>query len=235
MIQAAAQTGEFGNLWRMVAEGTVSTKVILVVLAVFSLASWAIIVLKMRQFRRLRRESDVFVDRLERAERLEDAFHQIIALPESPFTRVFKRGMTFYSELRPAARNVGEVKGLLPAQLEVLRLVLEKEEGDERDTLTRGLLWLAIFATASPLLGLLGTVIGVMNSFIGVANAGSSSITAVAPGIAEALIATAGGLVVAIPAAIGYNYLTGRLNLFMGELEGFSSEFIGALAREGRI
>ncbi|MFL5386179.1 MAG: MotA/TolQ/ExbB proton channel family protein [Longimicrobiaceae bacterium] len=235
MIQSAAQSGEFGNLWRMVAGGTASTKVILVVLAVFSFASWAIIVLKMRQFRRLRRESDLFVDRLEKADRLEDAFHQILALPESPFTRVFKRGMTFYSELRPPSRGGGEVKGLLPTQLEVLRLVLEKEEGDERDGLTRGLLWLAIFATASPLLGLLGTVIGVMNSFIGVANAGSSSITAVAPGIAEALIATAGGLVVAIPAAIGYNYLTGRLNLFMGELEGFSSEFIGALAREGRI
>jgi biopolymer transport protein ExbB/TolQ len=155
-------------------------------------------------------------------------------LPESPFTRIFKRGMTFYAELRPAART-GEIKGLLPAQLEVLRMVLEKEEGEERDGLTRGLIWLAIFATVSPLIGLLGTVIGVMNSFVGVASAGSSSITAVAPGIAESLVATAGGLVVAIPAAIGYNYLTGRLNLFMGELEGFSSEFIGALAREGRI
>jgi biopolymer transport protein TolQ len=236
IIQSAAHTGELGNVWRMIAAGTVSTKIIMALLAVFSLASWAIIVLKWLQFRRLRRESDAFVERLERTERLEDAFHGILTLPESPFTRVFKRGMTFYSELRPASRApAGEVKGLLPAQLEVLRLVLEKEEGDERDGLTRGLIWLAIFATVSPLIGLLGTVIGVMNSFIGVASAGSSNITAVAPGIAEALVATAGGLVVAIPAAIGYNYLTGRLNLFMGELEGFSSEFIGALAREGRI
>ncbi|HEX8242926.1 MAG TPA: MotA/TolQ/ExbB proton channel family protein [Longimicrobium sp.] len=236
IIQSAAQTGELGNVWRMIAAGTISTKIIMVVLAVFSIVSWAVIVMKVRQFQRLRRESDRFVARLEQADRLEDAYHSIMALPESPFTRVFKRGMTFYSELRPAHRTVGgEVKGLLPAQLEVLRLVLEKEEGDERDGLTRGLIWLAIFATVSPLLGLLGTVIGVMNSFIGVSMAGSSSITAVAPGIAEALVATAGGLVVAIPAAIGYNYLTGRLNLFMGELEGFSSEFIGALAREGRI
>jgi len=234
MMQAAPHSGEFGNVWRMIASGTLSTQLIMALLALFSLVSWAIIVIKWLQFRRLRQESDRFVERLEKADRLEDAFHSIMALPESPFTRVFKRGMTFYSELRPAART-GEVKGLLPAQLEVLRLVLEKEEGDERDGLTGGLIWLAIFATASPLLGLLGTVIGVMNSFIGVANAGSSSINAVAPGIAEALVATAGGLVVAIPAAIGYNYLTGRLNLFMGELEGFSSEFIGALAREGRI
>lgn len=234
MMQAAPHSGEFGNVWRMIASGTLSTQLIMALLALFSLVSWAIIVIKWLQFRRLRHESDRFVERLEKADRLEEAFHSIMALPESPFTRVFKRGMTFYSELRPAAR-AGEVKGLLPAQLEVLRLVLEKEEGDERDGLTGGLIWLAIFATASPLLGLLGTVIGVMNSFLGVASAGSSSINAVAPGIAEALVATAGGLVVAIPAAIGYNYLTGRLNLFMGELEGFSSEFIGALAREGRI
>jgi biopolymer transport protein TolQ len=229
-----AHSGEFGNVWRMIAGGTLSTKLIMLSLAIFSLISWGIIVLKLIQFRRLRRESDQFVERLERADRLDDAYSSIMALPESPFTRVFKRGMTFYSELRPT-RPGGEVRGLLPTQLEVLRLVLEKEEADERDALTRGLYWLAIFASTAPLLGLLGTVLGVMNSFIGVAAAGSSNITAVAPGIAEALVATAGGLVVAIPAAIGYNYLTGRLNLFMGELEGFSSEFIGALAREGRI
>ena len=229
-----AQTGEFGNVWRMIAGGTVSTQLIMLTLAIFSLISWGIIVLKVIQLRRLRRESDLFVERLERADKLDDAFTAILALPESPFTRVFKRGMTFYSELRPP-RPGGEVRGLLPTQLEVLRLVLEKEEADERDSLTKGLYWLAIFATTSPLLGLLGTVIGVMNSFIGVAEAGSSNITAVAPGIAEALVATAGGLVVAIPAAVGYNYLSGKLSLFMGELEGFSSEFIGALAREGRI
>ena len=236
MLAQAQHSGEFGTVWAMISGGTVSTKLIMAVLALFSLVSWAIIVLKLLQLRRLRREADQFADRLEQAERLEDAYTAVRALPASPFTRIFKRGMEFYGELRPGAMRPGaEVKGLLPTQLEVLKLVLEKEEGDERDGLTRGLHWLAIFATVSPLLGLLGTVIGVMNSFVGVAAAGSSSINAVAPGIAEALVATAGGLVVAIPAAMGYNYLTGRLNLLMGELEGFSSEFIGALAREGRI
>lgn len=101
--------------------------------------------------------------------------------------------------------------------------------------MARGLSWLAIAAAAGPLLGLLGTVLGVMNSFLGVAASGSSSITVVAPGIAEALVATAGGLVVAIPAAMAYNWLTSKLNRFTGELEGISSELIGALAREGRI
>jgi biopolymer transport protein TolQ len=220
----------------MIVHGTPSTKIIIGLLAIMSLASWALIVLKMIQFRRVRREADRFNGELERAERLDDAYKSVLALPESPFSRVFRRGVNFFSELRPSAARAGsEVRGLSPAQLEVLKLVLEKEEGEERDHLSHGVYWLAIIATVAPLFGLLGTVLGVMHSFVGVAQAGSSSISAVAPGVAEALITTAAGLVVAIPAAMAYNYFVARLNLLMNELEGFSSEFIGTLAREGRV
>ena len=116
-----------------------------------------------------------------------------------------------------------------------MRLVLEKEQSQERDELAAGLSWLAISATVSPLLGLLGTVIGVMDSFLGIAASGSANISAVAPGVAEALVTTVAGLTVAIPAAIAYNYFVSRLGAFTGELEGFASEFIGTLAREGRL
>ncbi len=236
MMQGTATPNEFAHAWQMIAEGTPSTKVIMATLAVFSLISWSLIVWKVVHFRRLRREADRFHERLSRAERLEDVQQAVLTLPDSPFARLFKRGMTFFGELRPGALRAGsDVRGLSPAQLEVLRMVLEKEEAEERDELTRGIYWLAIIATVSPLLGLLGTVLGVMNSFVGVAAAGSSSINAVAPGISEALVATAGGLVVAIPAAMAYNWLTARVNRLMGELEGLSSEFIGSLAREGRI
>ncbi|HEX5726445.1 MAG TPA: MotA/TolQ/ExbB proton channel family protein [Longimicrobiaceae bacterium] len=235
LFQGSARN-EFGSAWEMIVHGTPSTQAIMAVLAVFSLASWALIVWKLVQFRRLRREADSFLDRLEVAQKIDEAFELVKNMRESPFTRVFRRGVHFFSELRPAAARVGsEVRGLSPAQLEVLRIVLEKEEGEERDEMGSGIHWLAIFATVSPLLGLLGTVLGVMHAFVGVVETGSSNIAAVAPGVAEALITTAGGLVVAIPAAMGYNYLLGRLNLFMGELEGISSELIGTLAREGRI
>jgi biopolymer transport protein TolQ len=224
------------SAWDMVLDGTLSTKLILLVLAVFSFISWVILIWKALQFRRLRGEADRFLGEIESAQRLEDAYRSILALPESPFSRVFRRGVNFFSELRPGALREGaRVAELSPTQLEVLRLVLEKEEGEERDDLSHGLPWLAIVATVSPLLGLLGTVLGVMNSFIGVAAAGAANISAVAPGVAEALITTVAGLVVAIPAAIAYNHFTSRLNLFMGELEGFSSEFIGTLAREGKL
>jgi len=87
----------------------------------------------------------------------------------------------------------------------------------------------------SPLLGLLGTVVGVMNSFVNITAQGSASIAAVAPGIAEALISTVVGLAVAIPAVIAYNHYASKLGLFASELEGFASEFVGTLAREGRV
>ena len=233
---AQARPGEALNAWTMITEGTLDTKIILGVLAVFSLVSWGIIVWKLVQFRRLRKQSDGFLGELQRGARLEEAYRKIIALPESPFTRVFRRGVNFFSELRPGALREGAaVVGLSSAQLEVLRLVLEKEESEERDEAAHGLPWLAIVATVSPLLGLLGTVLGVMNSFIGVAASGSASIDAIAPGVAEALITTVAGLVVAIPAAMAYNYFSARLQLFMSELEGFSSEFIGNLAREGKV
>ena len=212
---------EFAAAWEMVAHGTPSTKIIMGVLALMSVASWTVIVLKLVQFRRLHREADQFLDRVQAAERLEEAYAWVRGLKDTPFTRLFKRGMHFFGELRPGAAKQGtDVRGLSPAQLEVMKMVLEKEESEERDELAKGLSWLAIIATASPLLGLLGTVLGVMNSFLGVA---------------EALVATGGGLVVAIPAAMSYNYLTARLNRFTGELEGISTELIGALAREGRI
>lgn len=222
--------------WGMVMDGTISTKIILIVLAGFSLASWTLILWKYFLFRKLWTQAGGFLDHLEQSKRLEEAYRSILSLPESPFTRVFRKGVNFFSELRPGALREGvTVTGLSPAQLEVLRLVLEKEEVEERDEIAYGLQWLAVIATVSPLLGLLGTVIGVMNSFIGVAAAGSANISAVAPGVAQALITTVAGLIVAIPAAIAYNYFAGRLQLFMSELEGLSSEFIGSLAREGKV
>ncbi|SVC42239.1 uncharacterized protein METZ01_LOCUS295093, partial [marine metagenome] len=125
--------------------------------------------------------------------------------------------------------------GLSLTQLQALKLVLEKEEAEERDELARGLTWLAVMGSVSPLMGLMGTVIGITNTFLGITASGSSNISAVAPGVAEALVTTVAGLAVAIPSVIAYNHFVARLDLVSGELEGFSSEFIGTLAREGRV
>jgi biopolymer transport protein TolQ len=95
--------------------------------------------------------------------------------------------------------------------------------------------WLATIGSVSPLLGLLGTVLGVMDAFIGIASRGSGNLSAVAPGVAEALVTTVAGLATAIPAVIAYNAYVNRLGLFAGEMEGFANEVVGSMAREGLL
>jgi biopolymer transport protein TolQ len=221
----------------MIIGGTAATQTILVVLAIFSLASWAIMIWKWSQFRKLNRQGVRFLHAIEKTQKLRDAYRTLGRLPDSPYTSVFKSGLAFFNDLRPGALTEAEVRseGLTETQLQAMRLVLEKAQAEERDDLRPGLVWLAVIGTVSPLLGLMGTVIGVMNAFLGITATGVANIGAVAPGVAEALITTVVGLAVAIPAVIGYNYFVSRLNYFGGELEGFASEFIGALARERLI
>jgi biopolymer transport protein TolQ len=221
----------------MVIGGTLPTRIVLLILGAASISTWWLIFHKWRQFREVRQQGDVFLEHMERAQRLEDAYKAILSLPGSPYGRVFRQGVNFFSELRPGALREGAppIQGLSLTQLEALRLVLEKEEAEERDELAHGLGWLATIGSVSPLMGLMGTVIGIMNAFLGITSAGSSNIMAVAPGVAEALITTVAGLAVAIPAVIAYNHFVAQLNLVSGELEGFSSEFIGTLAREGLV
>ena len=231
------QTGAPTTAWDMAFGGTLPTRVVLTILAVSSLSSWVLIFWKTKQFRTVRRQGNRFLQQLERATGLADAYKAVLSLPASPYTRVFRQGVNFFSELRPGALREAAPpsEGLSLTQLQALKLVLEKEEAEERDELARGLTWLAVLGSVSPLMGLMGTVIGITNTFLGITASGSTNISAVAPGVAEALVTTVAGLAVAIPSVIAYNHFLARLNLVSGELEGFSSEFIGTLAREGRV
>ncbi|HSJ09360.1 MAG TPA: MotA/TolQ/ExbB proton channel family protein [Longimicrobiales bacterium] len=237
MIALLLQAVPEVEAWRIFFEGTLSSRIVLVILSFFSIASWVLIAWKAWQFRTLRRDGARFVQAIERTQRLEDAYKTAMRLPETPYTRIFRQGANFFSELRPGAlrENAAPQPGLTETQLHALWLILEKVQDEERDTVSGGMVWLSVVAVVAPLLGLLGTVLGVMNAFLGVARGGSTEIASVAPGIAEALITTAFGLVAAIPAAIAYNYFVTRIDRFSGELEGFASEFIGTLAREGRL
>jgi biopolymer transport protein TolQ len=214
-----------------------ATWVVLIVLGVFSLLSWFLIVLKWWQFRRVQRQGDRFFSELERTTRLEEAYHAVMKLPPSPYGRVLREGVNFFSELKPGLlRETEEAHSpLTVTQLEALRMVLAKEVAAERDAMARFIPWLATIGSVSPLMGLLGTVLGVMDAFIGIATRGSGNISAVAPGVAEALVTTVVGLAVAIPAIFAYNIFANRLGLFAGELEGFAHEIIGTMAREGRV
>lgn len=233
---AMIQAGPARNSMDLVMNSGFSTLLVLGLLFVGSVASWILIAWKSRQFRRVHSQGEAFFETVKKARTLDEVYSAIVGLPDSPFGRVFRRGMNFFGELRPGVlHGAAQGQGLSLTQLEALRLVMEKEEAEERDEMARGLEWLAIIGSVSPLLGLMGTVIGVMRAFLGIAASGSANIGAVAPGVAQALITTVAGLAVAIPAVMAYNHYAARLDAFTGELEGFSSEFIGTLAREGKI
>ena len=223
--------------WELVATSSVETKIVLGVLAIFSALSWFLIFAKLVQFRRIRRAGDDFFRAVLHARRLADAQQTVGALAESPYTRLFGEGTTFFSELVPGglAAERGEGASLTPTQLEALRMVLETQVDAEHDQLGRFIPWLATLGSVSPLLGLLGTVLGVMDAFIGIAVGGAGNIAAIAPGVAEALVTTVAGLAVAIPSVIAYNIFTARQNFVAGDLEGFARELIVTLAREGRL
>ena len=226
--------------WELVLTSSPETQFVLAILVIFSVVSWYLIVLKWWQFRRMRQLGDRFMAEVEKAPRLEDAYHAAMRLPPSPYNRLLREAVHFFTELKPGSLKGGTnpavaPTALTPTQLEALRMVLAKEVAAERDLAARFIPWLATFGSVSPLLGLLGTVLGVMDAFIGIAVGGSGNIAAVAPGVAEALVTTVAGLAVAVPAVMSYNLYVNRLGLFAGELEGFAQEIIGTLAREGRI
>jgi biopolymer transport protein TolQ len=223
--------------WELVTTASAETKLVLVVLVVFSLVSWFLIVAKGWQFRRLKLAAHTFFRAVAHATRLDEARMAVNALPPSPYTRLFKEGVTFYADLVPGGVSAEphEAPRLTSSQLEALRMVLETQVDAEHDQLGHGIPWLATLGSVSPLLGLLGTVLGVMDAFIGIAAGGAGNLAAVAPGVAEALVTTVAGLAVAVPSVIAYNIFTARQNFVAAELEGFAREMIVTLAREGRL
>jgi biopolymer transport protein TolQ len=226
-IGAAIPSGPLG----LIIASTLVTKIILAILVALSLLSWTIMFAKWRQFASLDRVSRDFLTRFEHAERFEQAAALASRSVSNPYTRVLARATQFIQAsnqpARPAAVSV--------AQVEAMRLLLDAETNNERDRLARWVPSLGTIGSVSPLIGLLGTVLGVIDAFIGLAAHGSGNIGAVAPGVAEALIATAAALSVAIPAVFGYNVYANRLNRFDNELEGFGSEVIALAVREGRV
>jgi biopolymer transport protein TolQ len=236
MLQAEQVTPDLSTFDILALSGP-ETFVVLGVLLVLSLASWFVIGLKWWTFRRVRQQSVRFFGEVERVTGLRDAYRSAMKLPPSPLTRLFREGINFYSQLHPGALGEGPqgTYSLSDTQLEALKMVLAKEIAAERDAVAHTVPWLATIGAVGPLLGLLGTVLGVMNAFMGIASRGSGNLAAVAPGVAEALITTVAGLVVAIPAVMAYNYFAGRITRFEGELEGFGNELVGWMAREGLL
>lgn len=222
--------------WRMLITDDPLHNAVLIFLAVLSLASWGIMFSKFAEFRRVEKHGRAFMLEFERANSMDSAMLVAQRVTSSPFTVVFARAIQFLNETTPALTgSTDRTARFSGSQVEALRLVLDAESGAEREKLGKFITWLATVGSVSPLIGLFGTVLGVINAFQGVVASGSSNLTAVAPGIAQALTATALALAVAIPASFAYNVFAARLNRYDTALEGFGSELVALLVREGRI
>ena len=216
------------DVFDLILQASLVVQLVLLLLAVLSVGSWAIIAFKWRELRGADQDSEAFLE-VYRDEGYVSAFEASNPLERSPLVTLFLSGC---DEMQRVAARAGQDAGGLDK--EGLRHVgkrLAWTQAQEIHRLERGLSFLATTGSSAPFIGLFGTVIGIIGSFQGIAASGSASLAVVAPGIAEALIATAVGLLAAIPASIFYNYFVTHIGEISSAIELFADEFEGDMAQ----
>ena len=216
----------------VVGSGPVVRAVLLILLA-FSVGCWGIALAKSVEMRRARRQSERFIDIFWDAKNLATIQTASMDLKESPVAQVFRSGYQELQRLTKTKRGNpgGDEDTIELGGIENVQRAMHRARTQEVTRLERGLTFLATTASTAPFIGLFGTVWGIMTAFRGLSTTTSSSIQAVAPGIAEALIATAVGLAAAIPAVVMYNRFSRQLRVLTAEMETFASEFLNIAER----
>ncbi len=235
----ASGEGAGGSVLALVAAASPLQKGVLLILALFSISSWGVVFLKLWQFRRLEQQTSSFLDIFRRSTKFSEVQSVCRSLTHSPLVGVFQAG---YAELNTQLRQ-GDAAPESPGRpstaigrptlrsFDALDRALLRAAAVETNKLEQRVHLLATTASITPFIGLFGTVMGIMTAFTGIAETGSTNLGVVAPGIAEALIATAAGLAAAIPAVYFYNYLTHKVKLYMSTMEDFSMEFLNIAER----
>jgi biopolymer transport protein TolQ len=222
---ALAQEIDF-SMWALFARATLTVKLVMILLIVASFWSWSIIVQKTINYRLARREADRFDRAFWSGEPLDELFDEIGAEPSGASQKVFAAGMI---EWRRSHRADGGM--IANAQARIDRS-MDVAIAKEASTLQRGLPVLASVGSVAPFVGLFGTVWGIMHAFINIAEQQNTNLAVVAPGIAEALLATGLGLLAAIPAVIFYNKLSADSDRIIAGYEAFADEFATILSRQ---
>lgn len=221
----AAQAIDF-SLLALFTRASLTVKAVLIILALMSFYSWAIIIQKLLAFGAARSEAARFDRSFWSGEPLDDLFDRIGEAPRSASERIFAAGM---GEWRRSHRDDG---GLIPGGDQRIDRAMNVAIQREETRLMRGLGWLATTGAVAPFIGLFGTVWGIKTAFEGIAISQNTNLAVVAPGIAEALLATALGLLAAIPAVMFYNKLSGDVDRLASGYEGFADEFSTILSRQ---
>ncbi len=194
---------------------------VLVILLIASLYSWTVILGKIATFKRVTSESRRFIRTFRKASRLQEISTLLPDFKDSPLAQVFE---DVYETYKRQTGGSGPPRNIVPLERSAQTAASEAVSG-----LERRLTWLATIAATSPFVGLFGTVMGVVDAFQGLGSAGSATLRAVAPGISEALITTAAGLFVAVPAVVAYNQFASRVRTFASAIDDFSRELLNSL------
>ena len=208
-------------------------KLVLLMLVVFSVVSWAIIFLKSRLFKGIEKNQVAFAKAFAEGKNLASLYDLAEKSERTPLTEVFRTG---YLELMRIQRgrsadSASPAERVSPFPLDNVERAMKKATNEEIALMEAYLPFLATTGSATPFIGLFGTVWGIMNAFSGIAMTGSATLSTVAPGIAEALIATAAGLAAAIPSVMAYNFFLNRVRGIATRLDSFSIEFVNFLER----
>lgn len=224
-LATAAQEIDFSML-ALFARATFTVKLVMLVLMIMSFWSWAIIVRKHMMFRKARAEAAVFDRAFWSGEPLDELYEKIGPQPEGASERIFAAGMT---EWRRSHRQDG---GLIAGAQSRIDRAMDVAINRESEDLNGGMSFLATVGSTAPFIGLFGTIWGVKHSFEEIAISQNTNLATVAPGIAEALLATGIGLVAAIPAVVFYNKLNADSEKIIGGYEAFADEFSTILSRQ---
>lgn len=222
----AAEIGGSITVWGMFAQATFTVKLVMIALVLASFWTWSIIVQKTLQYREAKREAAEFDRAFWSGEPLDGLYDQIGPEPSGAAQKIFAAGMT---EWRRSHREDG---GLIPGATARIDRSMDVAIAKEAERLQKGLPVLATTGSTAPFVGLFGTVFGIMNAFIEIAEQQNTNLAVVAPGIAEALLATGLGLLAAIPAVVFYNKLNADSDRILGGYEAFADEFATILSRQ---
>ena len=223
------------SLWALV-EGTGwMVRFVLLLLVMASVGSWAIIGFKARQVTLMSRSSKVFLDYFWQTRRLDKIYETCEQYAPSPMVEIFRSGYLEMGRIRKAGSDNGDApkrsEGATEDDIESIERSLRKALSEQMNIADSMVSFLATIGSAAPFVGLFGTVWGIMNSFQEIGATQNASLATVAPGISEALIATATGLAAAIPAVIAYNYFIERNRVLEVEMENFSRDYLNIIKR----
>ena len=217
------------SFWGLIFEADFVVKIVMIILLIASIWSWAIIIDKSRKFIRLKKQANTFESAFWSGDSLEELYEKQANSPEHPLASVFVAGM--YEWTRVNDKNTLSNEKIQAGLQDRIHQVMHVAVTRELENIEKNIGYLATVGSTAPFIGLFGTVWGIMNSFQSIALSKDTSLAVVAPGIAEALLATALGLLAAIPAVIAYNKLSNSLNSYATKLQNFASEFEALLSR----